>query len=117
MYWPAPRGRLARAVRQLAVPQVAHRAREAPQARLRRPVGVVEPGLPAVEVRLVERVEDEQPADRGLAVGDRNRLAVVRGLRRGADTLLGVRRVAQLVREHLLLRHRGLDAELRVDDG
>src|SRR5438046_2282726 len=96
MYWPATWESLAGAAGQLAVPQVGHGPVEAPHARLCAPVGVVEAGLPAVQARLVERVEDEETADGRLAVGKPQRPTVVGGLRRRTDAFLRVRRRALL---------------------
>src|SRR5215213_8178615 len=57
--------RLAALVR--AGAHVVHRALHKRAAGLRRPVRVVDPGLPAVVIRLVGHVEDQKPADRRLA--------------------------------------------------
>src|SRR4029079_6028550 len=94
-----------------SVERVPHRR----EARLRRAVRVVDPGLPAEERRLVLRVEEQYAGHGRLAEGEaqdwvrRGRLLVLGdGLRGGR---LGAR-----VEARLLCRDRRLDAELVVED-
>src|SRR5438128_2080826 len=70
-----------------AAPRRQHGRSRRREARLGRPVGVVEARLPAVEVGLVDAVEEEEAADVRLAERERDRLRVVRALRRRVDRL------------------------------
>src|SRR6266478_6423344 len=85
------------------------------EARLRRVVGVVETGLPARQVALVDRVEEKEATDVRLAERKLHRLPVIRGLRRFGHRL---RRCGLLARVEALLRREDLrlDAELVVPD-
>src|SRR5205085_9855136 len=103
------------AVRDHAAPCLLDGRARRREARLRRPVGVVEARLPAVEVGLVDRVEEEDAAHVRLAEDERERLGVVRALRGRVDGLRG-RRLAAGVEARLRRRDLRLDAVLVVDD-
>src|SRR3954454_6389911 len=82
-------------------------------ARLRSPVGVIQPALQSGEPPLVDHMEEVERAHVLLARRELDRLAVVARLR------LAVRRRHDLgarVAGRLLARHVGLDAVLAVDD-
>src|SRR5438874_1864385 len=82
-------------------------------ARLRRAVGVVDARLPAVVVRLVGDVEDQEAADGRLAGGHLQRLVVVRRLDALADRL-GRGRLRAAVEAPLRRRDLRVDAVLVV---
>src|SRR5438105_2642843 len=82
---------------------------------LRCPVGVEEAGLPAVEVGLVDAVEEVQAAHVRLAEREGDRLRVVRALGRRVDGLRR-RRLAAAVEALLRDRDLRLDAVLVVHD-
>src|SRR5205823_1865519 len=84
-------------------------------ARLRRAVGVVDAGLPAVVVRLVGDVEDQEAANVRLAGRHLQRLAVVRGLDTLADRFRR-RRLAAAVEPAFRVGNLGIDAVLVIDD-
>src|SRR5947208_2584929 len=67
----------ARALRQARRPRLRGGLAKGRQARLWLLVGVIEAGLPACEIGLVEGVENEQTLDGRLACGQLERLAVV----------------------------------------
>src|SRR5437868_14302586 len=83
------------------------------QVGLRRPVGVEEPGLPAVQIALIDRVEQVETTHVGLAEGKLNRVAVVLPLYRLRDRF-DRRRLDARVFARLCRRYLRLDAELVV---
>src|SRR2546421_6415558 len=105
----------ARAAGDDAAPRRQHGRARRREARLRRAVRVVEARLPAVEVGLVDRVEEEEAADGRLAERERDRLRVV-GALGGRVGRLRRRRLAAGVERRLVGRDLRLDAVLVVDD-
>src|SRR5258705_10392213 len=68
-----------------ARPDLRHRLLDERTRRLRRPVRVVDAGLPAVVIGFVGDVEDQEAAYRGLTSGELERVPVVRRLHALAD--------------------------------
>src|SRR5437763_15505690 len=85
------------------------------QVGLRRPVGVEEPGLPAVQIALIDRVDQVETTHVGLAEGKLNRVAVVLPLYRLRDRF-DRRRLDARVFARPSRRYLRLDAELVAVD-
>src|SRR5262245_17493363 len=114
-YWPST-VRILRTVAELPVARLLRGGGDRVEARLRLRVHVVGAGLPAVEVGLVEQVEEVDRDHVRLACGELERLLVVLGLGLLGHRVIAERRVDVRLRAQLALRDDRLDAELGVRD-
>src|SRR5437764_1067463 len=106
----------ARALRQARRLRIRGGLAEGREARLWLLVGVIEAGLPACEIGLVEGVEDEQTLDCRLACGQLERLAVVTRLGLRVDGVGGRGRLEIGIGLAVPGRDGSLHAEFRVVD-
>src|SRR5262245_27441378 len=115
MYWPSTT-RILRTVGELPAACLLRGRGDRVEARLRLRVGVVRARLPAVEVGLVEEVEDVDGDHVRLARGCLEGLLVVLGLGLLGHCVLGERGLDVRVRALRAGRDDRLDAELGVRD-